>query len=190
MNMKLELERTNRLTPVRRAKTLWLVDDSQVYREFLAERFGQEDDLNCTRQFSSAEAALVALVDGPPPEVILLDVNMGGMSGVDAVRPIKSLAPTTRVLMLTSLHNSRAEADALRAGACGFLLKVDDFSKILDWVRNPQPVQRPAWLDALKPPEPPTAINLGPPSLAPAGVTKGIRLFQWLFRSTLPKART
>jgi len=187
--MKMELERTNKRTAFRRAKTLWLVDDSQVYREFLAERFSQEDDLDCARQFSSAEAALVALVDGPSPDVILLDVNMGGMNGVDAVRPIKSLAPTTRVLMLTCLHNSRAEADALRAGACGFLLKVDDFSKILDWVRNPQPVQRPAWLDALKPPEPPSAINLGPPSLAPAGVTKGTRLFQWLFRSTLPKAR-
>ena len=188
--MKMELERINKPASVRRAKTLWLVDDNQAYREVLAERFSREDGVNCARQFSSAEAALVALVDGPPPEVILLDVNMGGMSGVDAVRPIKSLAPATRVLMLTSLHNSRAEADALQSGACGFLLKIDDFSKILDWVRNPQPVQRPAWLDAIKLPEPPPAINLRPLSLASDGVTKGIRLFQWLFQSTRPKART
>jgi CheY-like chemotaxis protein len=189
MNMKMESERTNKLTSVPRARTLWLVDDNPAFREFLAEQFNREHDIDCARQFSSAEAVLLALIDGPPPEVILLDVNLGGMSGVDAVRPIKSLAPATRVLMLTSVRNSRAETAALRAGACGFLLKVDDFGKILDWVRSPQPVQRPAWLDPIEPQEPPPAIHLRPPSPAPGGVPKAIRLFQWLFRSTLPDNR-
>jgi DNA-binding NtrC family response regulator len=191
MNAKMELECLMEPAAARRVKKLWLVDDDQEYREFLAGRFRLESDINCARQFSSAEAALVALIDGPPPDVILLDMNMGGMSGVDAVRPIKSLAPATRVLMLTSLYNLRAEADAFRAGACGFLLKVDDFSRILDLVRDPQPVRLPTGSEAIRPQESPSAINPRPPLLAPGGLRKGIRLFfQRLFRSTFPKART
>jgi len=190
MNMKMELELTTEPAAARRTKNLWLVDDSKVYRELLAERFSQEDDINCARQFSSAEAVIAALVDEPPPDVILLDVNMGGMSGVNAVRPIKSLAPATRVVMLTTFHDLYAEADALRAGACGFLLKVDDFSKILDWVRNPQSARVRAAFKAIPPQEPPEAISPGTSRPAQDGVTNGIRFFQWLFRSTLPKART
>jgi len=75
--MKMELERTTAPAAARRAKNLWLVDDSKVYRELLAERFSQENDINCARQFSSAEAVIAALVDVSPPGVILLDVNMG-----------------------------------------------------------------------------------------------------------------
>jgi DNA-binding NarL/FixJ family response regulator len=149
--MKMELERTTAPAAARRAKNLWLVDDSKVYRELLAERFSQENDINCARQFSSAEAVIAALVDESPPDVILLDVNMGGMSGVNAVRPIKSFAPATRVVMLTTFHDLYAESDALRAGACGFLLKVDDFSKILDWVRNPQTTPVRSALEAIPP---------------------------------------
>ena len=190
MNMKMGLEHTSKPASARRAKNLWLVDDSKVYRELLAERFSQEDDINCARQFSSAEAVIAALVDEPPPDVILLDVNMGGMSGVNAVRPIKSLAPATHVMMLTTFHDLYAEADALRAGACGFLLKVDDFSKILDRIRNPQAARVRAAFEAIPPQEPPEAINPRPPLPAQSGVTNGIRFFQWLFQSTLPKART
>jgi DNA-binding NarL/FixJ family response regulator len=149
--MKMELERTTAPAAAQRAKNLWLVDDSKVYRELLAERFSQENDINCARQFSSAEAVIAALVDESPPDVILLDVNMGGMSGVNAVRPIKSFAPATRVVMLTTFHDLYAESDALRAGACGFLLKVDDFSKILDWVRNPQTTPVRSALEAIPP---------------------------------------
>ena len=190
MNMKMELERTTAPAAARRTKNLWLVDDSKMYRELLADRFSQEDDINCARQFSSAEAVIAALVDEPPPDVILLDVNMGGMSGVNAVRPIKSLAPATRVVMLTTFHDLYAESDALRAGACGFLLKVDDFSKILDWVRNPQTTPVRAALEAIPPQEPPEAISPGTARPTQGGVAYVIRLFQWLFQSTLPKART
>ena len=186
----MELKHTSKPASARRAINLWLVDDSNAYRESLAELFSQEVDINCDRQFSSAEAVITALVDGLPPDVILLDVNMGGMSGVNAVRPIKSLAPATHVVMLTTGHDFYAEADALRAGACGFLLKVDDFSKILDRVRNPQPDRVRAVFAAISTQEPPEAINPRPPLTAQGGVTNGIRLFQWLFRSMLPKART
>ena len=190
MNMKMELERTSKPASARRAINLWLVDDRKAYRESLAELFSQEDDINCDRQFSSAEAVITALVDGLPPDVILLDVNMGGMSGVNAVRPIKSLAPATHVVMLTTGHDFYAEADALRAGACGFLLKMDDFGKILDRVRNPQPDRVRAVFAAIPTQEPPEEISPRPPLPAQSGVTNGIRLFQWLFRSMLPKVRT
>src|SRR5581483_4167564 len=75
------------------------------------------------RQFESAEAVLEALGQDAPPDVILMDVHMGGISGLEAVRPIKAVASSTRVLILTALSDWESKTQALRDGASDFLLK-------------------------------------------------------------------
>src|ERR1039457_79281 len=84
----------------RRVVSLWLVDDNEMLREVLADNFNLEANIDCARQFPSAEALLATLARETPPEVILLDINMRGMSGIEALPSIKALAPSTRVLML------------------------------------------------------------------------------------------
>jgi CheY-like chemotaxis protein len=79
--------------------------------------------IECSRQFSSAEAVLAALAQSSPPDVILLDVNMGKMSGLDAIQPIKQLAGSTRVFIMTASDMGMAASHALKAGASGFFLK-------------------------------------------------------------------
>src|SRR4029077_4648026 len=102
---------------------IWLVDDNDRYRTLLAEILEGEADFDCARQFSSGKAVIEALARETPPEVILLDIDMGGMSGLEAIRPIKSLAGATHVLMLTAFFDCHRRTRALRAGATDFLLK-------------------------------------------------------------------
>ena len=102
---------------------LWLVDDSKSFRSLLADFLKSEGGFECSRQFDSAEALLEGLAQETPPDVILLDVNMRGISGLEALRPIKAIASSTRVLMLTSLSDRDSKTQALRDGASDFLLK-------------------------------------------------------------------
>jgi DNA-binding NarL/FixJ family response regulator len=87
----------------------------------------------------------------------LLDLNMGGMSGTEAIHPIKRLAIDTRVFIMTIFYDSIELARARTAGAAGFLLKRDDWDETIerlcdesaDWTAEapaapvPQPAQRP-----------------------------------------------
>jgi DNA-binding NarL/FixJ family response regulator len=124
--------------------SLWLVDDSDVFRELLAENFSYEKRrVHCARQFSSAEEVLAALETEKPPDVILMDVNMGGMKGTDAVALIKRIAPRTRVLMLTTFYDSHEALTAFRSGASGFLLKTYDFDRVMECVTS----VRESWPD-------------------------------------------
>ena len=92
---------------------VWLVDDSENFRMLLGSLLEEEGGLECARQFPTAEAVIAALEKETPPDVILLDIRMPGMGGVAAVRPIKSLAPATQVLMLTTFFDSQAKSMAL-----------------------------------------------------------------------------
>ena len=127
--------------PERRVLRVWLVDDNAALRELFAQLLSNRPGIRCKRHFPSAEALLATLAEERPPDVILLDINLSGKSGLSAIRPIKKLAPSAKVVMLTMFSNSYYEAEALRSGASGFLLKsyeVDEIAKLLHEAhRNP-----------------------------------------------------
>jgi DNA-binding NarL/FixJ family response regulator len=129
----------------RKAIRLWLVDDSDLLREVLAENFAHEKSIESVRQFSSAESAIESLLTDAPPDVILLDRNMRGMSGIEALPAIKHLAPHTRVLIFTTFYDSHAALAAFRAGASGFLLKSYEFKRICDCIADAKEAWPQAW---------------------------------------------
>ena len=150
MNANTELSETKHETKLndttrRTSITLWLVDDSDMLREVLAENFAHEKGIVSVRQFSSAEAAIETLLTAAPPDVILLDLNMRGMSGVEALPVIKRIAPGTRVLIFTTFYDSHAALAAFRAGASGFLLKSYDFKRVCDCVADAREAWPYAW---------------------------------------------
>jgi DNA-binding NarL/FixJ family response regulator len=127
--------------PERRVLRVWMVDDNAALRELFTQLLSNRPGIRCNRHFPSAEALLATLAEERPPDIILLDLNLAGKSGVSAIGPIKKLAPSARVLMFTMFSNSLYEAEALRSGASGFLLKsyeVDDIAKLIhEAYRNP-----------------------------------------------------
>jgi DNA-binding NarL/FixJ family response regulator len=102
---------------------VWLVDDNDQLRKLVAEVLGSQDGIECARHFSSPDALLSELASKPGPDVILLDVQIGDRNGLDAVRPIKSLTRSTRVLMYTTCNNPEWRERALNDGASDYLLK-------------------------------------------------------------------
>ncbi|MDB6112277.1 MAG: response regulator receiver [Pedosphaera sp.] len=114
--------------------SLWLVDDHDGIRDLLADLLSGYGGIECARKFSSAEAMLDALALETPPDVILTDLNMGGMSGIDSILPIKRLARSTRVFVMTTFYDSAAAGRAFKAGASGFLLKRDDMERNVQFI--------------------------------------------------------
>lgn len=121
---------------------LWLVDDNLRIRDALQELFGQCSGIRCTAAFPSPNHVLSALASKVGPDVILLDIHMGELNGLDAIRPIKSLARSTQVLMLTTFSDSVSETRAIQDGASGFLLKSFPIEKILNAIHEAR--QKPA----------------------------------------------
>ena len=109
--------------PVSQLIRVWLTDDNAGFRDLLEELLVRSGNFNCEFQFHSAEALLEGLATEPAPDVILLDVEMGGMTGVEALQPIRALAPEVRVLMVTSFWDPLYETKALRDGASAYLIK-------------------------------------------------------------------
>lgn len=101
---------------------LLLVDDHEIVRAGLRMLFLAEDDLEIAGEVGSAEEALQAVQD-LEPDVVLMDVAMPGMSGIEATRRIKASKPETVILALTMHEDEQYFFEMLNAGASGYMPK-------------------------------------------------------------------
>lgn len=99
-----------------------LVEDDAGVRATLAKLIDSSTGFRCLSQHSSAEMALQEL-PRLNPEVVLMDINLPGLNGVECVRRLKPLLPQSQIIMLTVYQNTENIFNALAAGATGYLLK-------------------------------------------------------------------
>src|SRR5712691_1977797 len=78
------------------AISVWLIEDNHTFRNTIARILNQVQDLGCTRDFSNSEDALEALAQGVVPDVALVDVELPGIDGIEAVRRMKSMRSEER----------------------------------------------------------------------------------------------
>ena len=104
-------------------KELWVVEDDSLYRKTIAELLQEVEGIHCERAYSRCEDALRALDTEPAPDVILMDVGLPGMNGIEGTKRVRELSPATRVIILTIHEDDEKVFDALCAGASGYLLK-------------------------------------------------------------------
>src|SRR6185312_9770130 len=99
-----------------------IVEDSQDTREGLRELLNGTDGLSCLGTYSTGEAALAG-VPAEKPDVVLMDINLPGMNGIECVAKLKIQLPQLRILMMTTYEDRELIFNSLRAGAHGYLLK-------------------------------------------------------------------
>lgn len=115
--------------------TVSIVDDEPKLRQSIATFINGSLGFKCVSDYGSAEAALKGLPTDKP-DVVLMDINMGGMSGIDCVEQLKTNSPELQVLMLTVYEDTDKIFRALAAGANGYLLKRSSPSKLLAAIRE------------------------------------------------------
>ena len=99
-----------------------IADDHAVVRQGLRTFLELQDDMEVVGEAEDGEEA-VALVQATEPDVVLLDLVMPRVDGIEATRRIREHTPSTRILVLTSFADDRTVLPAVRAGAAGYLLK-------------------------------------------------------------------
>jgi len=102
--------------------TVSIVDDEADLREHIAGYLAAAGNIRCKSAYASAEEALEHL-PRDKPDVILMDINLGEMDGIECVRRLTALMPKAQVLMLTVFEDTDKIFRALAAGASGYLLK-------------------------------------------------------------------
>ena len=115
--------------------TVGVVDDHRLFRDGLAALFASVPDLELVGSAVDGEEAVV-LAQTLHPDVLLMDIRMPGINGVEATRRVRAAAPDVAVVMLTMVDDDESVAEALREGARGYVLKDADQHEMLRVIRS------------------------------------------------------
>jgi DNA-binding NarL/FixJ family response regulator len=115
--------------------TVSIVEDNEQLRGTLARVIGRAEGFRCISQYGDAESALAGLPKDKP-QVVLMDINLPGMNGVECVRQLKQAAPEIQAMMLTVYEDTDNIFNALAAGAAGYLLKRTKSGELLEAIRE------------------------------------------------------
>jgi DNA-binding NarL/FixJ family response regulator len=99
-----------------------IVEDNKVIRESLMEFVHSDPECRCVCACATAEEAL-KIIPKHEPEIVLMDIQLPNMSGIDCLAQLKQMLPSTQVIMVTMYEDTERIFKALRMGACGYLLK-------------------------------------------------------------------
>ncbi len=114
----------------RAALTVWLVEDYAPFRNTVSRLLNGTPGMACTHIFATAEDGLRSLKAQAKPRVILVDVGLPGMNGIEFLSQVREVAPETRVIILTAFEDEDKVFRAICAGAAGYLLKSADAGQI------------------------------------------------------------
>lgn len=117
--------------------TVWIVEDSVMFRDTLRDLIDRSERMRCPRAFGDGGGALAVLAEGRElPRLILMDIALPGMSGIECTRRIRQHYPSIPVVMLTVHQTNDRIFEAICAGAAGYLLKSATREEILRGIEN------------------------------------------------------
>jgi DNA-binding NarL/FixJ family response regulator len=126
---------TSQETNTRRAIKVVIVEDKTWLRENLEREINQHPQLRCLKTYPTAELVIEDLPN-VEPDVVIMDINLPKMDGVECVRRIKALRPELRCMMLTVYEEADKIFNSLLAGASGYLLKRTTSAELLEAIQQ------------------------------------------------------
>lgn len=115
---------------------VWIVEDGTDYRETVRRLVDESPDLACPHGFDSGERLMAFLNDNFAPDVLLVDLGLPGMSGIEVIQRLHSASPMTQIVVLTIHEDNDRIFDAICAGASGYLLKTATPEEIQQAIRD------------------------------------------------------
>jgi DNA-binding NarL/FixJ family response regulator len=101
-----------------------IIEDNELLRDSLMEAINKSSSINCSNAFGSGEAALEFIESAElVPDIILLDIGLPGMSGIELIPELKKLSPSSKIIIITIHDDDENVFNAICAGASGYLLK-------------------------------------------------------------------
>jgi DNA-binding NarL/FixJ family response regulator len=101
-----------------------IIEDNELLRDSLMEAINKSSSINCSNAFGSGEAALEFIESEElVPDIILLDIGLPGMSGIELIPELKKLSPSSKIIIITIHDDDENVFNAICAGASGYLLK-------------------------------------------------------------------
>jgi len=114
--------------------SVYIIEDHPIVRQALRQLLEVQDDIQIMGEAENGETAIEQIID-LLPDVVLMDLNLPGMGGVEATRRINQISPHSQVVVLTSYHEDALVFPAIKAGALSYLLKSALPEEVLDAVR-------------------------------------------------------
>lgn len=115
---------------------VWVVEDIVDMRMVYADLINSSKDIICSHHFGSVEEAEEALKQFSTPDVILMDIALPGLNGIQGLSKIKESHPNTHIIIQTIFEDNEKIFEAICAGASGYLLKRSMGAKVLDSIRD------------------------------------------------------
>jgi DNA-binding NarL/FixJ family response regulator len=115
---------------------VWIIDDHNSMRSSLSRLLASAQEVTSVETFASCEDALAKLAQGRCPQLLLLDIGLQGMSGLDGIPLIREKAPEVCIVVLTVFEDDEKLFRAICAGANGYLLKTQSGQEIIQSVRD------------------------------------------------------
>lgn len=124
------------LNDIQRIEIL-VIEDNRLFRKTLVDFINQSSESFCKHDFISCEDAIEKMKSNEiDPSIILLDIGLPGMSGIEAIPILKSISPSAKIIMLTIQDDNESIFKAICNGASGYLLKDSSSDKIINAVKE------------------------------------------------------
>ena len=148
---------------------IWVVEDDAGYRRTLQRLLNREEHITCSRVFSSCITLFEAIETEPHPDLVLMDLGLPGMGGVEGIQKLAGLAPDLAVVVLTVFADKEKVLESLDAGAAGYLLKSATPEEIIHGLQDVfmggaalSPSVAKTVLQEMRKPKPSEQIDLSP----------------------------
>lgn len=116
--------------------SIWVIEDDERFGRQLEELVNLSDTFTCTQVFRSCEPAIDLMKEEDPPDLVLMDIGLPGMNGIEGIGVLRQIAPDIKVVVLTVFEDTNTIVRAISSGASGYLLKGSSLESIVDACRS------------------------------------------------------